>query len=160
MRSKKPLTIQQALEEMRRYCDKSERCESEVIAKVRSWGFTLEEAMEVHAQLIIQGFVSERRYAEAYAHDKFKFNRWGQRKIEMELRRKGISARNIKDALARLEKEDELAIIRSLIQKKEPQLKGLQLYQKRIKLMRYLLSKGFETGQITEQIQLYLGTKD
>ena len=150
----------QALDFMRKYCDKSERCGSEVLSKVQSWGFTREEAMGIHAELIEQGYVSEQRYAQAFAHDKFKFNRWGQRKIEMELKRKDISPRNIAEALSLLEQEDGDKIIASLIKKKEPQLKGLQLYQKRIKLMRYLLSKGFAADKITSAIEKYLSIQD
>lgn len=106
--------------------------------------------------LIEHNLLNEQRYAEAFVNDKFRFNRWGARKIEQLLKLKGISERNIRDALKRIDAEDSTQTLRDLIKKKEPQLKGLQLYQKKIKLARYLISKGFESEAVWKEVNLQL----
>jgi regulatory protein len=79
----------------------------------------------------------------------------GQKKISQQLKLKGISQRNIQDALKTIDRVDTIASILHLIKKKEPQYKGLQLYQKKIKLTRYLLSKGYEFDLINQQLEEY-----
>jgi len=151
-----PMTLHQAHERLMRYCDKAERCQQDALRLALKWGFGMDEAQGLVAQLITEGFISEQRYASAFAHDKFAFYQWGARKIEQGLKRKGITERNIRDALKNIPKEDEADTIVALIKKKEPQFRGLQLYQKKVKLMRYLLSKGFASDDIGPHVERYL----
>jgi regulatory protein len=151
-----PLTYSQAIERLQRYCDKSEKCQWDVVKKAREWNFKEFEIQEMVVALIATNHLNELRYASAFVHDRFTFNRWGARKIEQALKAKGISSRNIKDALLTLPQEDQQLALMALIKKKEPQLKGLQLYQKKIKLMRFLLSKGFEAESCERCIHQWL----
>ena len=151
-----PMTLHQAHERLMRYCDKAERCQQDALRLALKWGFGMDEAHGLVAQLITEGFISEQRYASAFAHDKFAFYQWGARKIEQGLKRKGITERNIRDALKNIPKEDEADTIVALIKKKEPQLRGLQLYQKKVTLMRYLLSQGFASDDIGPHVERYL----
>lgn len=137
------------------WCDKAERCHWDVRNKLTDWGVPYSEREELIGWLIGLDFLNEERYAKAFAHDKFTFNRWGTKKIEVHLKAKGVSERNIKDALKEIAVEDARATVVDLIKKKEPQFKGLQLYQKKIKLARFLLSKGFEKDIIWKEIESY-----
>lgn len=142
-------------EKVRAWCDKAERCHWDVRNKLISWGIPYTEREELIGWLISQGLLNEERFARAFAHDKFTFNRWGVKKIEQHLKQKGISDRNIREALKDIALDDYTETIIALIKKKEPQTKGLQLYQKKIKLMRYLLSKGFEQEIIRKTLDNY-----
>ena len=137
------------------WCNKAERCQWDVRNKLMDWHIPSSEREVLIADLIGLDLLNERRYAEALAHDKSTFFKWGAKKISQQLKLKGISERNIQDALKTIDRADTIESIRHLIKKKEPQYKGLQLYQKKIKLTRYLLSKGYEFDLINQQLEEY-----
>ncbi len=145
-----------ARQKLVRLCNKAERCHWDVREKLIAWHMGQADRENIIAYLIEHNLLNEQRYAEAFVNDKFRFNRWGARKIEQQLKLKGISERNIRDALKRIDAEDNTQTLRDLIKKKEPQLKGLQLYQKKIKLARYLISKGFESEVVWKEVNLQL----
>lgn len=119
------------------------------------WNIPTYERESLIAELISTGILNESRYASAFVHDKAKFNQWGINKIVAQLKAKGISERNIRDAIMEIDQTESLAIIRHLIERKEPQFKGLQLYQKKYKISRALLAKGFSIQQITSALDDY-----
>ena len=62
------------LEKMKKFCAYQERCHAEVrnkLLKLKIYGDDLEEII---AELIIEGFLSEDRYARAYVRGKFRMN--------------------------------------------------------------------------------------
>ncbi len=140
---------------MAQYCNKAERCHWDVRNKLLDWGIRQADRENIIVYLIEQNLINEQRYAEAFVHDKFEFNKWGAKKIEQHLKLKGVSERNISDALKTIANEDNAKMIHLLIKKKEPQYKGLQLYQKKIKLARYLMSKGFENDSVWKALESY-----
>lgn len=107
------------------------------------------------AELISLNLLNEARFASAFAHDKFEFMNWGIRKIEMELKKKHVSEPLIRKAIQELPDSDYREKIRSLIKKKELQVSGLQLYQKKFKLAGYLISKGFEGDRVWRELESY-----
>lgn len=139
-------------QKIRGWCDKAERCHWDVRQKLTDWGVPFAEREQLLGFLIELDLLNEERYAKAFAHDKFSFNHWGAKKIEQQLKLKGVSERNIRDALKEINVENYAQVLGDLIKKKEPQYKGLQLYQKKIKLARFLLSKGFENDTVWKEI--------
>ncbi|MFM9986092.1 MAG: regulatory protein RecX [Flavobacteriales bacterium] len=144
---------QAARDKMVQWTNKAERCHSDVRKKLMDWGFYRDDREEIIGWLIEQNLVNEQRYAEAFVHDKFEFNKWGASKIQMHLKQKGISERNISDALKTIPAEDNTNMIDDIIRKRLPATKGLQSYQKRIKIARYLLSRGFESDVVWARIE-------
>jgi len=144
-----------ARQKIRAWCDKAERCHWDVRNKLTDWGIPYSEREQLIGLLIESDLLNEERFAKAFAHDKFSFNSWGVKKIEQQLKLKGISDRNIRDALKEIDPEHYSQAIVALIKRKEPQHKGLQLYQKKIKLARFLLSKGFESDTVWKEIARY-----
>ncbi len=140
-------------QKMMAWCDKAERCQWDVRNKLIQWLIPYAERESLISELISLDLLNESRYAAAFAHDKAAFFQWGSKKIEVQLKSKGISSRNIQDALKTLDLGETSASIVKLIKKKEPQYHGLQLYQKKIKLTRYLLSKGYEYEIISKEIE-------
>lgn len=137
------------------WCNKAERCQWDVRNKLMNWHIPSAERENLIAELIGLNLLNEKRFAEALAHDKSAFLRWGTQKIAQQLKLKGISERNIQDALKTIDSNSTRESILHLIKKKEPQYKGLQLYQKKYKLTRFLLSKGYEIELIHELVENY-----
>ncbi len=147
---------EQTRQKIQAWCDKAERCHRDVREKLKSWNTPYREGEELIVWLIEQDLLNEERYAKAFAHDKFVLHRWGELKIKQHLQSKGISQRNIADALLEIQPAQSIENMLLLIKKKEPQLKGLQLYQKKYKLKQYLYSKGYEPTAIEQAITHYM----
>ena len=72
------------------YCSSAERCRADVEEKLRKAEASEEEKENILERLVAEGFIDERRYAKAFAADKFRFSKWGKRKIEFALRAKRV----------------------------------------------------------------------
>ena len=107
-------------------------------------------AERILARLVRERYIDENRYAHAFVRDKFRYNRWGRVRIAQELRRKGIPADTIDDALAELPEADTLDTLRRLLQQKRPTVKGNTDYEVNMKLIRFALSRGFELDAIRQ----------
>ncbi len=146
-------------ERIREWCDRGERAHQDVRQKLYRWNTPADEIEGLIAELIRDNLLNEERYAGAFASDHFRFHRWGRHKIALALRRKGVSDRNIQTALAGLPREDESEIILSLIRRYEPKLKGLQAYQRKYKLVHYLISRGFDSEMASAAAEKFLSSQ-
>jgi regulatory protein len=135
------------------WCNKAERCSGDLRAKMRRWGADDEMILRIIVQLRTRNFFDDTRFAHAYAHDKSTFGKWGVQKIRMYLRTKGIEQSIIQDALSELDESDTLANIQVLAHRKWPSIKGKSPYERKAKLMQYLLRKGFTGDQINRAIK-------
>ncbi|MEY3158661.1 MAG: hypothetical protein RLZZ49_141, partial [Bacteroidota bacterium] len=80
---------------------------------------------EIVSKLIEEGFLNEERFANAFVGGKFRIKGWGKKKIEMELRKKGISAYSIQKALRdEIDMADYEQTLMKLMQKKWSSIKG------------------------------------
>lgn len=142
-RNKKEVTPQKALEMMAGLCAKSEQCPYDIMAKLRKYGLTAEDAGEVLNSLRELKFVDEARYARSFARDKVRFSGWGRNKIRQQLMLKRIPAALITEALAAIEPADYKD---ALIRAAKAKTKSLDLteYGDRTKLLKHLMTRGFE----------------
>jgi regulatory protein len=102
---KKTLDKTTALLKAQQYCAYQERCTHEVLAKLSSWGQSQQVAAEIIGLLIAENFLSDKRFALAYARDKFRFNAWGRVRIRLELKMRQIAPELIEAALESLDEE-------------------------------------------------------
>ena len=107
-----------ALLRARQYCDKGERAHWDVRNLLTKWGLPYHEREQIIVALIEQDLLNESRYASAFVNDKFRFNKWGVKKIEQALKAKGVSTRNISDALKRIDPEEYHKSVEEIIQKR------------------------------------------
>lgn len=142
------------------WCNKAERTQWDVRKKLIDWNIPSLERENVIADLISSDLLNERRYASAFVHDKSTFNKWGLGKIKMHLKAKGISERNILDALREVDHNIIAQSVNALIRKKLPSLKGLKTWQKKIKLIQFLSGKGFSREDCEHLIDALLGEKE
>jgi len=129
-------------------CSKSEKCSSEIREKLYFWGLPETSCEAVIDELKSAKYIDDERFARAYAKDKFRFNHWGKQKIAYMLRAKKISGELIDLALSEIDDSAYGDDLMKLIQDKAQTIKANDKYEKRNKLMRFALSRGFETDNI------------
>ena len=139
-------------------------CSSQVRKRLQRWsvaqqqkglpGFSDSQIEEVVAALVKDKFVDDARFAGAYVRDKARFSGWGAVKIAYNLKGLGVDESVVKGALAENMESFDAGKLKDLLQKKWKGLKeGLTLQQKREKVLRFALGRGFQWGQIMDIIK-------
>ena len=140
-------------QKVRNYCAYQERCSDDVLQKLRSWGISDERIAAVVAQMQTEDFVNDLRYARNFATGKFANNHWGRIKISMELKMRKIPATIINEALQEIDENEYEQKIITLLQKKSKEIKDKDINIRKQKLLRFLMSKGFETSIVLDIIR-------
>ena len=92
------------------------------------------------------GFLNDREYAELYARDKRNLNGYGPVKIRYLLKQKGVDDELIADALEHFTQDDEIELVEKIVHKKY--VRNRNLSKEKTKIIRFLLSRGFEYSAI------------
>lgn len=142
------LTPAQALQKIKSYCAYQERCHSEVKEKLYGYGLYKDAVEEILAELIVEGYLNEERFARLFAGGKFRMKGWGRIKIVQELKSRKISPYLIKLALKEIDPEDYQKTLDKLTEKKWLSLKSDQYIIRETKTIRYLMQKGYEIDLI------------
>lgn len=102
----------------------------------------------VMARLEEKGYINDSTFAKAWIHSRQLHKKSSKRKLEQELRQKGITAEII---ATELQKEDmtDIDSLKSVIEKK----RRLTKYQDNIKITEYLLRQGFNYDDIKSQLK-------
>lgn len=137
-----------ALIKARAYCNKAERAHQEVRKKLAAWGLAYRDREKIVGILIEENLLNEQRYAEAFVSDKSRFNKWGAVKIEQALKAKGVSERNIRDALKQMDPGEYRKTLHEIADKKLQSYKNIPLWQAKVKTAKYLLARGYESDGI------------
>ena len=145
MKTNKPLTKEKAFERLAGLCARSEQCEVDANKKLISWGINATDRREIIQQLIDQRYIDDTRYARSFALDKARFSYWGPAKIRIELLKKKIKSKLIKEALENVDpsiwREGLWHTVRN--KAKNYNLVGEEAIDNSMKLYRYLISRGF-----------------
>lgn len=144
------MTADEILYKLAARCSVSEQCLSDIEAKLSRYDLTEEEHTRILRHLIEEKYVDDRRYAEAYVKDKYRFNKWGRIKISQGLRMKGIDNETIKSAMEAIDEEEYLGILRDLIKAKRKSTRGASEFEINGKLIRFATGRGFEFAAIRE----------
>ncbi|GGD96222.1 hypothetical protein GCM10011312_19730 [Planktosalinus lacus] len=107
---------------------------------------------KIMLHLFENDFINESRFAKAFARGKFSIKKWGRNRIVNELKRRKISAYNIKLALQEIDNENYLKTLDELAEKRFYQIKETNKYKKRKKLADYLLYRGWESDLVYERV--------
>lgn len=159
------LTPQEAYARLASYCAQAERSPSDLRRRMQRLELAEELQAELLTRLEAEGFVSGERFARAFVHDKHRFNGWGPRRLEHELRRHGIASSVIAAALEELEEEtsaeDEEPRILELLRAKQRSLPaGLERRKAYDRLMRFGLYRGYDYDEVREAITQLLDTDE
>lgn len=126
------------------WCSAAERCRSEVAAKLEKWLVDPATAQKVLEHLEKEGYVDEVRYASAFVHDKLKFDHWGRLKIAAALKQKRVAPAAVSKALDGIDEDEYAEVLKAVIKSKARTIKGASEYERRMKLLRSVASRGFE----------------
>lgn len=150
----KELTPGEALNKAAAYCTLCERCVSEVTAKLTAWGVPHSEQKKIITRLIEEKFINEARYCHAFVNDKVRFNRWGRIKIRAALSEKRLPRELINEAMDNIDEEQYTTSLAEVIAAKRKELKGVNDYTTKQKIMRFAASRGFEPAMIMRVIDI------
>jgi regulatory protein len=127
-------------------CSKSEYCIDDIRTKLHSWSVSDKDSERIITSLVKDKFLDEKRYAGFFVSDKFKFNKWGRIKITAHLKSKNIPAEIIKHALDSIDNEIYIKTLKDLLTEHRKHIKAKNQFDQKGKLLRYGLSKGFESS--------------
>jgi regulatory protein len=149
------LSIEESRLKLEMFCAYQERCVSEVKAKCVQLKISPDLQEKLMKHLKEAGFLDETRFAESYVSGKFRIKKWGKRKIYAGLRAKGVSSKLIIVALNVINQDLYQETLLSLASKKQKELslKKDSLWEKKIKLTRFLLQRGYENDLVADAVE-------
>lgn len=151
------MTFKELLSAGEHFCSYQERSQYEVRCKLYDIGGKSFDIEQVIAQLIVDDFINEERFAKTIARGKFRLKNFGKRKIIQTLKFHKISPYCIEKALKEIDEKEYKNTIDKLLEKKLEQLKTEKnILVKKAKAYRYLLQKGFESQEIIKALDSHL----
>lgn len=127
-------------------CSHKELCSEDIRKKLSLWGVENNDIEKIIGILIKEKFIDETRYAHAFVRDKFKYNKWGKVKIASHLKSKKLSPDIIGPALDEIDHDQYVKFIRGVLEGHRRSVKAKNQLDLKSKLLRYGLSKGFESS--------------
>lgn len=146
------VTPEQALVRLERLCVRSEHCTWELRRKLEQWRIAPGDADRIMASLVGRRFVDDIRFAVAFIRDKYRFARWGRRRIAMALRQKHVNADALLDDPDVLDPEQYAEILDGLIAAKARTL-DMADRADRQRLFRFGVSRGYEPDMVISAIR-------
>lgn len=151
--SQRKYTLTQAIEKIKWYCARQERSHKQVSEKLKQWGLYWDQVEAIVAELIMENYLSEERFAEAIVNGKHNIKGWGRVKIRQWLYLEGVSEYSINKAIAELDEESYLQRCAKEAKKKRGNIQAESEFERQGKLKRYLYGKGYESEIIQAAIQ-------
>jgi regulatory protein len=127
-------------------CSRQELCCEDIRSKLVAWGIENTDAGKIIEILQKENFINESRYAAAFVRDKFKYNKWGKVKITSHLKSKKIASDLIGEAIDSIDHDQYVDLLRGLVENHKKTIRAKNQYELKAKLLRYGLSKGFESS--------------
>ena len=118
------------------YCARAEHCAADVRRKFYEWGLQDAEIADfIEQNLYADNFLNDRRFCEAYVHDKVAYQSWGRLKIQASLRALQLPESEIRSALENIDETAYFDNLRKLIRARKNDSED--------KRLRFLLQRGF-----------------
>lgn len=149
---KKYISKEEALAKLQRYCAYQDRCHKEVRSKLLDLGIYGDDLEDIIADLIIDNFLNEERFARSFARGKFRIKKWGRFRIQQELKQRQITGYCLRKAMEEIEEIDYLDTLEALILKKNRTLRAPNLFIRKGKLAKFIIGKGYESALVWETI--------
>ena len=144
------LGFNEILKRLEYFCAYQERCEFDVLEKIKKLGLQNPEKTEMLIKRLQKdGFLDQKRFVNSYITGKVSIKKWGVSKIRAGLVQKRIEpviiARGIMEIDADLYQEN----LQALFEKKIIALKDYKTdYQQKSKVIRFLSGKGYSSEEI------------
>ena len=153
--SQKPLTSDQVLDKMAKFCAYQERCVKDVRDKLKTFDIPEEEKTKILDYLLDNRFVNDERYAKAFVRGKVNQSGWGINKIRFHLMQKGIEKELIDEALGQNDEEVYRQRLIDILKTKSKTIKADSDFEKKRKLAAYAMQKGFEGNMVWEVLKKF-----
>ena len=140
----KPLSPDQVLDKMAKYCAYQERCVKDVKDKLKIFDISEEEKTKILDYLLDNRFVNDERFAKSFVRGKVNQSGWGLNKIRFHLVQKGIAKEIIDEALGQTDDEVYRQRLIDILKTKSKTVKAENNFEKKRKLAAYAMQKGFE----------------
>ncbi len=136
-----------------RYLARRPRSRAEMEARLHEKGFDKAVVSETLTGLVSLGYVDDEKFALQWAENRIRLRNFGRRRIERELREKGIDGEVVRSALAGLlGPDEERETAEKAAGKKMQAMRSLDAETRRRRLAGYLERKGFSYEVIREII--------
>ncbi len=114
-------------------------------------GYSSDESSDAVAYLVEIGYLNDHTFAADFVKSRSQSG-YGPRKLEWELRSRGISAEDSEQALAELDEQELRRQAKRLVSRRlTPVASGDDVAKLRQRLLRYLLQRGYEY-QLAEEV--------
>tara|TARA_B100001250_G_scaffold411592_1_gene440621 strand:+ start:498 stop:971 length:474 start_codon:yes stop_codon:yes gene_type:complete len=153
MHNKRIYDITIAIDRLRNYCATQDRCQWDVMEKMRQWGLLETSQNHILEMLIQEKYVDEERYARSFCRGKFKIKKWGRKKLRNELKKKNISEACITRGLEEIKDSEYRQELNKQYHKKKNAIKEKNHFLKTKKIVMYLMNKGYESNLIWENLR-------
>ena len=147
----KPLTPNQVLDKMAKYCAYQERCTKDVKDKLKTFDISETNKKEILIYLIDNRFVDDERFACSFVRGKINQSGWGVNKICFYLKRKGIADELINNALSEYDGDLYRQKLGQILKAKK--VKAATPFEAKQKLAAYAIQKGFEPSLVWEVLK-------
>ena len=151
----KPLTPDQVLEKMVKYCAYQERCVKDVRDKLKTFDIAQEDRDKILEYLLDNRFVNDERFASSFVRGKINQSGWGLNKIRFHLIQKGIAKEIIDEALGQTDEEIYRQRLIDILKTKAKTVKADSDFDKKRKLAAYAIQKGFEGDLVWEVLKTF-----
>lgn len=147
---KKSFTFDEIKLKLVNYCVYQDRCHAEVEQKMKEFLLIDEAKEEILLYLMKENYLNEERFTRSYIRGKFYIKHWGRNKIKINLKQKQISEKLINKCFDEIDEDDYRKTIRKIYEDYySKQSKGNE-YQRKVKTIQYLMSRGFEYEKIND----------
>jgi regulatory protein len=140
-----------------RLLERTRRTRSDLARRLRDKGFAPPVIESVLERLAGVGLVDDAEYARAWLAGRLGRRPAGARKLENELRGRGVSSEDIAAARARLEDErgaaDEVTVARKVVAQAERRYRALEPRVRRQRLWALLARRGFDGDTIESALR-------
>ena len=149
----KPLSPDQVLDKMAKYCAYQERCVKDVTDKLKTFDLSDQDRETILNYLIDNRFVNDERFANAFVRGKINQSGWGLNKIRFHLMQKGIDKTLIDAALGQADEATYRQRLLEVLNLKAKTVKAENDFEKKRKLAAYALQRGFEAHLVWEVLK-------
>ena len=149
----KPLTPDQVLDKMAKYCAYQERCVKDVRDKLKTFDISQEDRDKILEYLLDNRFANDERFAKSFVRVKINQSGWGLNKIRFHLAQKGIAKDIIDEALEQTDEEVYRQRLIDILNTKAKTVKAENDFEKKRKLAAYAMQKGFEAALVWEVLK-------
>ena len=151
----KPLTPDQVLDKMAKYCAYQERCVKDVRDKLKTFDLPQEEKDKILDYLLESRFVDDERFAKSFVRGKINQSGWGVNKIRFHLIQKGIDKEIIDEALGQTDEETYRQRLIDILKTKSKTVRAENDFERKRKLAAYAMQKGFEGNLVWDILKKF-----